>query len=810
MESENLLKAGNEFDEFFDLETRRSWICSPSDSSIATGTEATTLPNGFLEERVKVDRKKFEQMINGENMETGPAEDFFKRIMRQTNTEITWPPKLKVGTKSKKDPHIRIVGTSSNIVAAKEAILALLDSRRNRVTLKMDVAFTDHSHIIGKGGRCIQKVMDETGCHIHFPDSNRTNTVEKSNQVSIAGTALGSEQARCRIRELLPLTFMFELPVNSISSHVFDVSSPTIQGIQQTFGLTICMRFSGKPSFKDFGSNGTAFVTVCVRGTRGHILGLRQGILVLLEYLLGSNVNVANVPLTLNIDIASQHHSFVMGRGNCNIRSIMQQTGAVITFPDPSANDSQISPIGNNTSIRKSTVTIKGPCFDSVYCAWQELLGYLPLVLIFDLREGQELDAAQITQLMDQLKVSILIKPKQKQNLKSIMVRGPERDSRLLFEVRRQILDLDESEIPVCCEQHAWLFASKLLSIFLPYCSIPPPITPFKPMTQGTFGSSGMTSLPPTISDQTFIAPNPVLLQALMNQAFPANFQNTLNHSIEPCKNYDKNLSTSSSLTATPSVTSNSSGGASPDEKLSPQNKTLLSFSKKTPNMSGNTFGWPESKKTEYEDRKFLASKMMRSKPNVSEARTPTSVWSGLGFSKSMPASVLKSKLAADWDTVTEMSSNNYDNPLQSSSLWNSSKSAKMKYDFEKTNNLPFSQSNYFEGMSWLRSLSQYLPSSKGSADYLNLDLSVVLSQLGLSKYIEDFQRHEIDFKTFITLNDADLQELDIPYFGRRKLLNAIKDLRRLLKLEPECVSPSTHFEAAPGAERSRRSKMNP
>jgi hypothetical protein len=29
--------------------------------------------------------------------------------------------------------------------------------------------------------------MAETSCHIHFPDSNRSNPNEKSNQVSIAG-----------------------------------------------------------------------------------------------------------------------------------------------------------------------------------------------------------------------------------------------------------------------------------------------------------------------------------------------------------------------------------------------------------------------------------------------------------------------------------------------------------------------------------------------------------------------------------------------------------------------------------------------
>lgn len=47
----------------------------------------------------------------------------------------------------------------------------------------MDVSHTEHSHVIGKGGNNIKKVMEDTGCHIHFPDSNRNNQAEKSNQV---------------------------------------------------------------------------------------------------------------------------------------------------------------------------------------------------------------------------------------------------------------------------------------------------------------------------------------------------------------------------------------------------------------------------------------------------------------------------------------------------------------------------------------------------------------------------------------------------------------------------------------------------
>ena len=74
------------------------------------------------------------------------------------------------------------------MATAKTMIIEHLDTKSRRVTIKMDVSYTDHSHIIGKGGNPIRRVMSETGCHIHFPDSNRSNPNEKSNQVSIAGS----------------------------------------------------------------------------------------------------------------------------------------------------------------------------------------------------------------------------------------------------------------------------------------------------------------------------------------------------------------------------------------------------------------------------------------------------------------------------------------------------------------------------------------------------------------------------------------------------------------------------------------------
>lgn len=144
--------------------------------------DITNVTPGQVEERVRVDRKLFEQLIGSKYRPSGveervrsrprattpvtshvgdvdpeQADKYFQHVMRSTNTEIVWPPRLRPNARSKKDPHLRIIGTPENVARAKESISTDLDTRRLRITLKMDVSFTDHSHIIGERQRASRR-----------------------------------------------------------------------------------------------------------------------------------------------------------------------------------------------------------------------------------------------------------------------------------------------------------------------------------------------------------------------------------------------------------------------------------------------------------------------------------------------------------------------------------------------------------------------------------------------------------------------------------------------------------------------------
>ena len=60
------------------------------------------------------------------------AAEFFSRIGNETGTCVIWPSRLKIGAKSKKDPHIRVGGNEEGVKRARILITEVLDTRTNR------------------------------------------------------------------------------------------------------------------------------------------------------------------------------------------------------------------------------------------------------------------------------------------------------------------------------------------------------------------------------------------------------------------------------------------------------------------------------------------------------------------------------------------------------------------------------------------------------------------------------------------------------------------------------------------------------
>ncbi|KAK5864821.1 hypothetical protein PBY51_016032 [Eleginops maclovinus] len=793
----------------------------------------------WVEERFRIDRKKLENMLyapkHGDG-ETGG--EFFERVMRETDTQVKWPSKLKIGAKSKKDPHVKVEGKRANVLEAKKKILEVLETRVNKVTLKLDVAYTEHSHVIGKGGGNIKKVMEVTSCHIHFPDSNRHNgTGEKSNQVSIAGPIEGVEEARRRIRDLQPLSLTFDLPVSLVPQALPDAGSPLIQQVVQTLGVSVSFRAmpplpQAQPSF---------YESCCtVWGLQGNTAAVKKATCILMELLLGSEVTGGVV--SSQMDVTSQQHLFLLGQNGSHFLSVMHQTQTQIILPDLSAPQSPPS------------LLIQGNP-DGVCLARQQLMDCLPVCLMFDMREDGEADPCILAQMMQSLGVFISVKPKVKQTSKSVVVKGLERNISCLYEARRLLLGLDSCEIAKVTEMTSdpMLAGSGLTNYWLNML-----------LQQLRLSEQGSGPAAPSEA-QTVIKTRPLPPPGLTPHADEGRIglKGTDSRPLEKILEnedqsgqsdddsaYDLPMSSSEVCDAVSYISRMGRRGS----LQGPEGTKVLIQGRRHSTGQALTYrllnaeiegGRSERRNSlrrdmthaqesytaedyDYERKKLLANRAMQRKPVVTEVQKPTDTWSGLGFSKSMPAEAIKelrnisrrsykpylsSSISQQQPWVSQMgkafNGSNCENwrdrsgstssslPVSSSSSSSSSSPSSPPSTFTSSsssfpafvssmnrsrNDKPLesfpSSSSYFESVCSSRRASTC--SQRSPSPQMTDDLPELLSQLGLIKYIDVFEQQEIDYQTFLTLSDEDLKEVGISTFGaRRKMLLAISDLTK-------------------------------
>ncbi|XP_028130634.1 protein bicaudal C [Diabrotica virgifera virgifera] len=731
------------------------------------------------QERFRVDRKKLEQMLTGDNEALIPADVFFAKIMEDTDTYITWPNKLKIGAKSKKDPHVRIAGRPEDVKAAKERIVILLDTKCNRITMKMDVSYTDHSHIIGKGGLSIKRVMEETQCHVHFPDSNRSNPTEKSNQVSISGDINGVEGARSRVRELIPLIFGFELP---IMTQNIDATSLYIVKIQEQYNVQVM--FKTRPKLHA--------TLVLVKGVEWEVDSVKHATTLLMEYMCE---NLANqIPVQMSMEISPHHHQVVLGKNHSNLKTIMQYTNCQIMFPD--AQDPNIP------NLKKSNVNISGNIND-VYKARQLLMGSLPLIIIFDLPEESTILRTrqdQIADIQTNYDVTITIRQKAKQNTRACVIKGVEKNAGNIYKARSYILGFDEpcttADIPPSYHLPQSLATPPIAQSANPSLSLPPQNTsnmhPISPVVSPLLSPSWPHPATPTGQNgPPFVGlmKQPQFVYNMSHQSMGSSGYHSINQTqftasslvLEQSGEVSNYSPISSNNSSFSSNSPRNSGSPYHRQYMEPQNQrndlsSVLSEMNFSPGYHGTSVDRRQDKNNlvpiDLENKRMAGYRAMQNKAVTGSYRQPTNSWSGYYISHTSPTPLV--------DTLRQK---------KEEEVWNT----------------PPKRTNSYSNISAALNTSNILEHTPShvlnnliSSDWP--DLPTMLTSLGLERYINLFTTHEIDLMIFSTLTDKDLIEIGINTFGvRRKILLAISELNRR----------SSSFSAAPGAERKNSpSKM--
>ncbi|KAF5399126.1 hypothetical protein PHET_07940 [Paragonimus heterotremus] len=341
------------------------------------------------------------------------------------------------------------------------------DSRVNRVTLKIDVPHTDHSHVIGRGGRNIKAVMFETQCHVHFPDSNRTNLVEKSNQVSISGHVDNVDRARQRIRDMLPITFIFCLPLTSASQTFLLRNTAFVRQLESAYGVEICHRLTPSSLVR-------TQILLSVRGLSVNSRNVKTVVQSILQHCYREDTPV---PITMTMELDPAHQPvFLRQKALEDLNKlVVQATGASLTFKTSdflgsrehaSCNFSVVdsSPrkipmqhgfpntlVWNPDGLHTASIKISGSSVDSVFLARQLITNLLPVALIFDMtmEDSKHLKNFDFARLREQYDVLVEVRAKHKQPLWSFVVKTTERNIRAVYTTWHLIKEFIASSKPI-------------------------------------------------------------------------------------------------------------------------------------------------------------------------------------------------------------------------------------------------------------------------------------------------------------------------------------------------------------------------
>ncbi|XP_060804945.1 protein bicaudal C homolog 1 [Amyelois transitella] len=743
--------------------------------------------------------------------------------MTETNTLVNWPARLKIGARSKKDPHVRVAGLPDNVKLAREKIMQLLDTRSNRVTMKIDVSYTDHSHIIGKGGLTIKRVMEETGCHIHFPDSNRTSTIEKSNQVSIAGDMERVERARARVRALTPLVFCFELPIVSPSQPLPDINSPYVQQVQKQYNVQVMLR--NRPKLH---AN-----LLVVKGVQWEVQATMEATSLLMNYMCGPLASQTHVQMSL--EISPMHHAVVVGRGAEQLKIIMKGTNTQIMLPD--ADDPNIP------AIKKSCVTITGNIKD-VYTARQQLVGSLPLVVIFDVPETPEdtyrIENDTATKLMHKHNVYINIRRKPKQGITSVVIKGIERCAGDIYEARRELLGGEGS--PITAEIPESYNIPSISNNSMPNFGLFNPFSPThaaninnspcspynmqlndigeelmmcRPASYGLGSPAFAGPLSPPAAAWPAPSPQPRLqhlhyppaaspARLYQQAAWPPMTATADMGGMQqpvmmqqyqmPAENRPTTLSQllNSSSQASSGYQSNFTGSS---VSLDAQNLSGGDGSVVTPSVSpiSKTHSPAPSADTERDQHEITELANIISDLPLSERRAVGCEKKTLEtLNKMSPISDYR-KMKAEASKAMRECGSGYRVPTTRWSGYYFSHTSPSPINLNETEEVTTPEKAWSRPDLVRPNIVETCPTPPQTKQCRYQQLYDLLRDIGLHKYIDLFRQHELDMSTFASLNEADLTEIGVTAFGaRRKMLLVIAELQK----------QSSNYKPSAGTER--------
>ncbi|KHN85522.1 Protein bicaudal C -like protein 1 [Toxocara canis] len=726
----------------------------------------TSLADGQIEERIQVDRKRLEAMITGEPLygsdkHLPSAEDFFLKVSELSGALISWPSRLKIGAKTKKDPFVKVLGTAEQVNCARQLIASMLKIKRDRITLKIEIPHTEHSKIIGRRGRNTQDIMRETMCHIHFPDSNKNHDMEKNNQVSISGSVGQVEKARKCLRNLSPLSITFDLP-NSCRYPLHEVQ-----------------RAIGVPElFVTFHENYNGTINCTIKGTQQQEVCMVKAVMIIADIfqLQGENSIVCQTILNMRSSLRSN----VIGEDKVEqLQCVAQQTSTSIQCTGNGCDGVAVLISG----------TVAG-----VIIARKYIIGLMPVALHFDRVVESDYDLVDKSAIEKEFGLIMNEKWRKNQNFNNvslIVLSSVESNVSSMYEARDRILKVVQNvcdAVPDVFQNFKNGNTRKLVDIL-------------RFEAQQLLCDSPQHR--PSLSADSISQ-----LSSMSHKQIEASVANCL---------YAHQSTLADALIDAPNTDKSAFSSVMPNPTDSPIAHSLLTGVKRIDQKRS------EQERVQTREQLLLKANRAVYDTTPSSVRHPTDFWAGYGFSNSLPAEILKSGMSLfdnsptyEGRPILSQESKLNDSSAHRSLTPSMGLASVLEedehvdlgaHDSSNSNSNSLLSSSSFHNLTHLQQAPPQPPigrrtkrdfsASTGifeSSPLIGNDLlwdirvfvdpAMVLAQLGCSEYLAQFRDQEIDMEAFLLLDEQNLKDIGVSTMGaRKKLYNAILKLRESARL---------------------------
>lgn len=372
------------------------------------------IPNddGVVRLRMQVDRRQLEYIMQGKKFFID-GEHIFRILARKHGvTDIVNDVSFKIGARTKRDPMIWVVGHVSiqpQMIAAKEDLLDLFDANANRVVVRCEIAKEQHFFVIGPKGEHVRRIMAATGCNIHFPEQEIS-----SNQVTISGAPDGVEEARLRLRGLMPVTYSFEVP-RSVS-------------VESSFISSMAAEFSVQIYFKNRGIQGQL---ILIKGVRCLATMVEK----CASKIWSTWTKMRELPsYTIQFDLPSSLHIQLMGPNNEYIKYLMAVTNTKIRFPDP-GHLPAVFISGNDDGVKTAYMYIQSLLPVSLAMS----LSVTETKLLSDSIRGAGVSAEEhLSEISRRFNIEVFVR--EKDDIATVTLTGYERNASMMYQARSAIL----------------------------------------------------------------------------------------------------------------------------------------------------------------------------------------------------------------------------------------------------------------------------------------------------------------------------------------------------------------------------------